>query len=349
MTTMAAGAVFGAGAVATQGTQAHADAKSDVQSAQNRVDAAKAKVDELSKGKDVTEVQGGIPADLQKQLTDAQNNVNNAQKTLDDTAGYLQYYQNQKASLQQKLDEATSASNALSTTDPAYQQSRVAYYTAKYAVQDNDAQIQNATGWVKSYTIQLQQAKDKLATIQSQTNSYGAKTVTVKKVDHSALDAAKKEYKAAVKALDEAKAKADAPAKTVTYDVPAVGKHNAFTKTAEAKKAEVKHEAAKKAAKHEAKKHVAKKATKKATKKHAKKHVIKKIVKKAKHLFSVRIKAKKVYAYKTIALHKAGRKVEKKGTKLYVYKIVKKGNKQFYKLAGNRVITANKHYVVRVK
>lgn len=349
MTTMAAGAVFGAGVVATQGTQAHADAKSDVQSAQNRVDEAKAKVDELSKGKDVTEVQGGIPADLQKQLTDAQNNVNNAQKTLDDTAGYLQYYQNQKASLQQKLDEATSASNALSTTDPAYQQSRVAYYTAKYAVQDNDAQIQNATGWVKSYTIQLQQAKDKLATIQSQTNSYGAKTVTVKKVDHSALDAAKKEYKAAVKALDEAKAKADAPAKTVTYDVPAVGKHNEFTKTAEAKKAEVKHEAAKKAAKHEAKKHVAKKATKKATKKHAKKHVIKKIVKKAKHLFSVRIKAKKVYAYKTIALHKAGRKVEKKGTKLYVYKIVKKGNKQFYKIAGNRVITANKHYVVKVK
>lgn len=335
MTTMAAGAVFGAGVVATQGTQAHADAKSDVQAAQNRVDAAKAKVDELSKGKDVTEVQGGIPADLQKQLTDAQNNVNNAQKTLDDTAGYLQYYQNQKASLQQKLDEATSASNALSTTDPAYQQSRVAYYTAKYAVQDNDAQIQNATGWVKSYTIQLQQAKDKLATIQSQANSYGAKTVTVKKVDQAALDAAKKEYKAAVMALDEAKAKSDAPIKAVTYDVPSVGKHNKFTKTAEAKKAEVKHEA---------KKHVAKKATKK-----AKKHVIKKIVKKAKHLFSVRIKVKKVYAYKTIALHKAGRKVEKKGTKLYVYKIVKKGNKEFYKIAGNRVITANKHYVVKVK
>ena len=339
MTTMAAGAVFGTGVVATQGTQAHADAKSDVQAAQNRVDAAKAKVDELSKGKDVIEVQGGIPADLQKQLTDAQNNVNNAQKTLDDTAGYLQYYQNQKASLQQKLDEATSASNALSTTDPAYQQSRVAYYTAKYAVQDNDAQIQNATGWVKSYTIQLQQAKDKLATIQSQTNSYGAKTVTVKKVDHSALDAAKKEYKAAVKALDEAKAKADAPAKTATYDIPAVGKHNEFTKTAEAKK-----HVAKKATKKAVKKHA-----KKAVKKHAKKHVIKKIVKKAKHLFSVRIKAKKVYAYKTIALHKAGRKVEKKGTKLYVYKIVKKGHKEFYKIAGNRVITANKHYVVKVK
>lgn len=343
MTTMAAGAVFGAGVVTTQGTQAHADAKSDVQSAQNRVDEAKAKVDELSKGKDVTEVQGGIPADLQKQLTDAQNNVNNAQKTLDDTAGYLQYYQNQKASLQQKLDEATSASNALSTTDPAYQQSRVAYYTAKYAVQDNDAQIQNATGWVKSYTIQLQQAKDALKALQDKANSYGGKTVTVKKVDQAALNAAKKEYKEAVKALDKAKAKA------VTYNVPAVGKHNEFTKTAETKKAEVKHEAAKKAAKHEAKKHVTKKhVTKKVTKK-AKKHVIKKIVKKAKHLFSVRIKAKKVYAYKTIALHKAGRKVEKKGTKLYVYKIVKKGSKQFYKIAGNRVITANKHYVVKVK
>ncbi|CAI2638198.1 hypothetical protein AKUH3B203J_11840 [Apilactobacillus kunkeei] len=342
MTTMAAGAVFGAGVVATQGTQAHADAKSDVQAAQNRVDSAKAKVDELSKGKDVTEVQGGVPADLKQQITDAQNNVKNAQKTLDDTAGYLQYYQTQKTSLQQKLDEATSASNALSMDDPAYQQSRVAYYTAKYAVQDNDAQIQNATGWVKSYTIQLQQAKDALKALQDKANSYGAKTVTVKKVDQAALNAAKKEYKAAVKALDEAKAK------SVTYDVPAVGKHNAFTKTAEAKKAEVKHEAAKKAAKHEAKKHVAKKVTKKSTKK-AKKHVIKKIVKKAKHLFSVRIKAKKVYAYKTIALHKAGRKVEKKGTKLYVYKIVKKGNKQFYKIAGNRVITANKHYVVKVK
>ncbi|TMT02161.1 hypothetical protein FD690_02245 [Apilactobacillus kunkeei] len=338
MTTMAAGAVFGAGVVTTQGTQAHADAKSEVQAAQNRVDSAKAKVDELSKGKDVTEVQGGIPNDLKQQITDAQNNVKNAQKTLDDTAGYLQYYQTQKTSLQQKLDEATSASNALSENDPAYQQSRVAYYTAKYAVQDNDAQIQNATGWVKSYTIQLQQAKDALKALQDKANSYGGKTVTVKKVDQAALNAAKKEYKEAVKALDKAKAKA------VTYNVPAVGKHNEFTKTAETKKAEVKHEAAKKAAKHEAKKHVTKKVTKK-----AKKHVIKKIVKKAKHLFSVRIKAKKVYAYKTIALHKAGRKVEKKGTKLYVYKIVKKGSKQFYKIAGNRVITANKHYVVKVK
>ena len=163
MTTMAAGAVFGAGVVATQSTQAHADAKSDIQAAQKKVNAAKAKVDKLSKGTKVTEVKHDLPSDLQKQLTDAQNNVNNAQKTLDDTAGYLQYYQNQKASLQQKLDEATSASNALSTTDPAYQQSRVAYYTAKYAVQDNDAQIKNAAGWVNSYTIQLQQAKDKLS------------------------------------------------------------------------------------------------------------------------------------------------------------------------------------------
>ncbi|CAI2689084.1 hypothetical protein AKUH4B504J_11850 [Apilactobacillus kunkeei] len=342
MTTMAAGAVFGAGVVATQGTQAHADAKSDVQSAQNRVDAAKAKVDDLSKGKDVTEVQGGVPADLKQQITDAQNKVNNVQHTLDAANGDMQYYQNQKVILQKKLDDATTKMNALSENDPTHQQAMVDFYSAQYDMQDNDAQIQNADGWIGSYHIDLQNAQNALKALQDKANSYGAKTVTVKKVDQAALDTAKKEYKAAVKALDEAKAK------SVTYDVPAVGKHNAFTKTAEAKKAEVKHEAAKKAAKHEAKKHVAKKVTKKSTKK-AKKHVIKKIVKKAKHLFSVRIKAKKVYAYKTIALHKAGRKVEKKGTKLYVYKIVKKGNKQFYKIAGNLVITANKHYVVRVK
>ncbi|MCL8496158.1 hypothetical protein M9195_06705 [Apilactobacillus sp. F1] len=342
MTTMAAGAVFGAGVVAIQGNQAHADAKSDVQSAQNRVDAAKAKVDKLSKGKDVTEVQGGVPADLQKQLTDAQNNVNNVQHTLDAANGDMQYYQNQKTIIQKRLDDATAKSNSLSKNDPAYAQARVDFYSAQDDMQDNDAQIQNADGWIGSYHIELKDAQDALKALQDKANSYGAKTVTVNKVDHAALEAAKKEYKAAVKALAEAKAK------TVTYEIPAVGKHNEFTKTVEAKKVEVKHEDAKEAAKHEAKKHVAKKATKKATKK-AKKHVVKKIVKKAKHLFSVRIKAKKVYAYKTIALHKAGRKVEKKGTKLYVYKIVKKGHKEFYKIAGNRVITANKHYVVKVK
>lgn len=346
MTTMAAGAVFGAGVVATQGTQAHADAKSDVQAAQNRVDSAKAKVDELSKGKDVTEVQGGIPNDLKQQIADAQNNVVNSQNSLASSQKNLQYYLDQKDTLQKQLDSANAKVNATSDNDPSYQQVLTDFYTVQNAVQDNDAQIKNAQGWTKSYGKYIQYYNDQLKALQDKANSYGGKTVTVKKVDQSALNAAKKEYKEAVKALDEAKARA------VTYTVPAVGKHNEFTKSAEAKKAEVKHEAAKKAAKHETKKHVAKKATKKTTKKatkKAKKHVIKKIVKKAKHLFSVRIKAKKVYAYKTIALHKAGRKVEKKGTKLYVYKIVKKGNKQFYKIAGNRVITANKHYVVKVK
>ncbi|TMS99974.1 hypothetical protein FD688_04530 [Apilactobacillus kunkeei] len=328
MTTMAAGAVFGAGVVATQGTQAHADAKSDVQAAQNRVDSAKAKVDELSKGKGVTEVQGGIPDDLKKQITDAQNNVVNSQNSLASSQKNLQYYLDQKDTLQKQLDAANAKVNATSDTDPSYQQVLTDFYKVQYEVQDNDAQIKNAQGWTKSYGKYIQYYNDQLKALQDKANSYGGKTVTVKKVDQSALNAAKKEYKAAVKALDKAKAKA------VTYDVPAVGKHNEFTKTAKTKKA----------AKHEAKKHVAKKATKK-----AKKHVIKKIVKKSKHLFSVRIKSKKVYAYKTIALHKDGRKVEKKGTKLYVYKIVKKGNKQFYKIAGNRVITANNHYVVRVK
>ena len=312
MTTMAAGAVFGVGVVATQGTQAHADAKSDIQAAQKKVNAAKAKVDKLSKGTKVTEVKHDLPSDLQKQLTDAQKNVNNAQKTLDDTAGYLQYYQNQKASLQQKLDEATSASNALSTTDPAYQQSRVAYYTAKYAVQDNDAQIKNAAGWVNSYTIQLQQAKDKLNTLQDKAKNYGGKIVTVKKIDQAALAAAKKEYQAAVKELKDAKAG------KAKWKIPATGGHNKYTKKA-------------------------------ANKKNAKKHTAKKVVKKAKQLFKIDVKTSKVYSYKTIALHKAGRKLEKKGTKLPVYKIVKKGHKEFYLIKGNRVITANKHDVMKIK
>lgn len=79
----------------------------------------------------------------------------------------------------------------------------------------------------------------------------------------------------------------------------------------------------------------------------AKKKVAKKVVKKAKakKLFTVKVKAHKIYAYKTIKLHKAGRKAEYKGTKLNVYKIVKKGHKRFYKVYGGRVITANKSAV----
>lgn len=87
-------------------------------------------------------------------------------------------------------------------------------------------------------------------------------------------------------------------------------------------------------------KKVAKKtSTKKATvKKHARKH--------AKRLFRIRVKAHKIYAYKTANFHhKKGRKAEKKGTKLYVYGIIKKGHKRFYKVYGGRVITANKHFV----
>lgn len=120
MTTMAAGAVFGAGVVATQSTQAHADAKSDIQAAQKKVNAAKAKVDKLSKGTKVTEVQGGIPADLKKQITDAQNKVNGIQHTLDAANGDMQYYQNQKVILQKKLDDATVKTNAVGDNDPSF-------------------------------------------------------------------------------------------------------------------------------------------------------------------------------------------------------------------------------------
>lgn len=90
-------------------------------------------------------------------------------------------------------------------------------------------------------------------------------------------------------------------------------------------------------------------AQKKTTKKVAKK-AHKKVVKKAKakKLFRIRVKAHKIYAYKTIKLHKAGRKAEYKGTKLNVYKIVKKGHKTYYKVYGGRVITASKHFVTKI-
>lgn len=96
-----------------------------------------------------------------------------------------------------------------------------------------------------------------------------------------------------------------------------------------------------------AKKTSAKKATKKVAKKHVKKTTVKKAAKKvakkhAKRLFRIRVKAHKIYAYKTANFHhKHGRKAEKKGTKLYVYGIIKKGHKKFYKVYGGRVITAN--------
>ncbi|KPN84098.1 hypothetical protein RZ77_00180 [Apilactobacillus kunkeei] len=97
-------------------------------------------------------------------------------------------------------------------------------------------------------------------------------------------------------------------------------------------------------------KKVAKKTTvKKATKKHVKKATVKKVAKKhAKTLFRIRVKAQKIYAYKNIKLQKQGRKAEKKGTKLYVYGIVKKGHKTFYKVYGGRVITASKSAVTKI-
>lgn len=97
---------------------------------------------------------------------------------------------------------------------------------------------------------------------------------------------------------------------------------------------------AKKATKKVAKKNVKKATVKKATKKVAKKHV--------KRLFSIRVKAQKIYAYKNIKLQKQGRKAEKKGTKLYVYGIVKKGHKTFYKVYDGRLITASKSAVTKI-
>ncbi|WP_190242918.1 DUF5776 domain-containing protein [Apilactobacillus kunkeei] len=127
-------------------------------------------------------------------------------------------------------------------------------------------------------------------------------------------------------------------------------------KKASTKKTTKKH-AKKAAAKKVTKKHVKKSSAKKDTKKVAKRHVKKATVKKAtkkvakkhaKRLFSIRVKAHKIYAYKSANIHhKQGRKAEKKGTKLYVYGIVKKGHKTFYKVYGGRVITSNKHFVVR--
>ncbi|MCX8742633.1 hypothetical protein J3U50_01165 [Lactobacillus sp. B3795] len=302
MTTMAAGALFGAGVVATQNTQAHADANSDIQSAQKKVNAAKAKVDNLSKGTKVTEVKHDLPSVLQQQLTDAQNKVNNAQHTLDAGNGDMQYYQNQKVILQKKLDDATTKANAVGDNDPSFKQVWTDFYSVQYDVQDNDAQIQNATGWLKAYATELQIAKNQLKAVQDKAKKYGAKTVTVKKVDQAALAAAKKDYQDAVKELKDAKAG------KANWKIPATSGHNKYTrKTA------------------------------------------KKVVKKANQLFKIDVKANKVYSYKTIALNKAGRKLEKKGTKLPVYKIVKKDHKEFYLIKGNRVITANKHDVMKIK
>lgn len=106
-----------------------------------------------------------------------------------------------------------------------------------------------------------------------------------------------------------------------------------------------------------AKKQAVKKTTKKATKKHvAKKKVVKKHVAKkkaakkhARRLFRIRVKAHKIYAYKTSNFrHHKGRRVERKGTKLYVYGTVRRGHTTYYKVYGGRFITSSHHYVTRV-
>ncbi|WKN29538.1 DUF5776 domain-containing protein (plasmid) [Apilactobacillus kunkeei] len=56
-----------------------------------------------------------------------------------------------------------------------------------------------------------------------------------------------------------------------------------------------------------------------------------------------------MYAYKTSNLrHHKGRRAERKGTKLYVYGIVKKSHKTYYKVYGGRFITSSRHYITRV-
>lgn len=116
-----------------------------------------------------------------------------------------------------------------------------------------------------------------------------------------------------------------------------------------AKKAAKKH-VAKKVTKKHAKK-AAKKATKKVTKKRvAKKHVAKKRAKKhARRLFRIRVKARRIFAYRTLNFrHHHGRRAEKKGTKLYVYKVVRRHHRNYYKVYGGHWITSYHKYVARI-
>lgn len=116
-----------------------------------------------------------------------------------------------------------------------------------------------------------------------------------------------------------------------------------------AKKAAKKH-VAKKVTKKHAKK-AAKKATKKVTKKRvAKKHVVKKHAKKhARRLFRIRVKARRIFAYRTLNFRNHhGRRAEKKGTKLYVYKVVRRHHRNYYKVYGGRWISSSKKYVTKI-
>lgn len=117
-----------------------------------------------------------------------------------------------------------------------------------------------------------------------------------------------------------------------------------------------------KPAKKAAKKHVAKKVTKKHAKKAAKKakkvtkkrvakkHVVKKRAKKhARRLFRIRVKARRIFAYRTLNFrHHHGRRAEKKGTKLYVYKVVRRHHRNYYKVYGGHWITSYHKYVARI-
>ena len=117
-----------------------------------------------------------------------------------------------------------------------------------------------------------------------------------------------------------------------------------------------------KPAKKAAKKHVAKKVTKKHAKKAAKKakkvtkkrvakkHVAKKHAKKhARRLFRIRVKARRIFAYRTLNFrHHHGRRAEKKGTKLYVYKVVRRHHRNYYKVYGGHWITSYHKYVARI-
>lgn len=118
--------------------------------------------------------------------------------------------------------------------------------------------------------------------------------------------------------------------------------------TSQATTTPAKKQAVKQTTKKATKKHVAKK---KVVKKHvAKKHVVKKHARKhARRLFRIRVKAHKIYAYKTSNFrHHKGRRVERKGTKLYVYGTVRRGHTTYYKVYGGRFITSSHHYVTRV-
>ena len=89
---------------------------------------------------------------------------------------------------------------------------------------------------------------------------------------------------------------------------------------------------------------------KKVIKKRVRKVAKKRVARKSHGLFTIKVKANKIYAYKSTNFknHK-GRKVEHKGTKLRVYGIVRKGHKTFYSVYGHRLITANRHYVTKIK